>query len=262
MKNAMLITSRLCRAFCVFVLVFLGSQISANELKINIVLEGAGAKAENGMQISVHYEGRLRDGTVFDGSKPLGAPFSFVLGVGQVIKGWDRGILGMKEGEKRVLTIPPELGYGARGAGSAIPPNATLVFDVEMIKMTWPLTLQQASNQDVQKSLQNGAVLIDIRRPDEWQKTGVIDGAALITAFTKSGELHPKFQQKFMLLIIDSDTSIMLYCRTGNRTTNLGNALVKRLGFSNVSHLSAGITGWQKEGPPVISYTPGTEKLT
>ena len=87
MKNAMLITSRLCRAFCVFVLAFLGSQISANELKINIVLEGAGAKAENGMQISVHYEGRLRDGTVFDGSKPLGAPFSFVLGVGQVIKG-------------------------------------------------------------------------------------------------------------------------------------------------------------------------------
>lgn len=136
MKNAMLITSRLCRAFCVFVLAFLGSQISANELKINIVLEGAGAKAENGMQISVHYEGRLRDGTVFDGSKPRGAPFSFVLGVGQVIKGWDSGILGMKEGEKRVLTIPPELGYGARGAGSAIPPNATLVFDVEMIKMT------------------------------------------------------------------------------------------------------------------------------
>ena len=258
----MLITSRLCRAFCFFVLAFLGSQISANELKINIVLEGAGAKAENGMQISVHYEGRLRDGTVFDGSKPLGAPFSFVLGVGQVIKGWDRGILGMKEGEKRVLTIPPELGYGARGAGSAIPPNATLVFDVEMIKMTWPPTLQQASNQDVQKSLQNGAVLIDIRRPDEWQKTGVIDGAALITAFTKSGELHPKFQQKFMSFITDSDTPIMLYCRTGNRTTNLGNALVKRLGFSNVSHLSAGITGWQKEGLPVISYTPGTEKLT
>ena len=256
MKNAMLITSRLCRAFCVFVLVFLGSQISANELKINIVLEGAGAKAENGMQISVHYEGRLRDGTVFDGSKPLGAPFSFVLGVGQVIKGWDRGILGMKEGEKRVLTIPPELGYGAHGAGSEIPPNATLVFDVEMIKMTWPPTLQQASNQDVQRSLQNSAVIIDIRRPEESQKTGVIGGAALITAFTKSGELHPKFQQKFMSFITDSDTPIMLYCRTGNRTTNLGNALVKRFGFSNVSHLSAGITGWQKEGLPVISYMP------
>ena len=136
MKNAMLITSRLCRAFCFFVLAFLGSQISANELKINIVLEGAGAKAENGMQDSVHYEGRLRDGIVFYGSKPRGAPFSFVLGVGQVIKGWDSGILGMQEGEKRVLTIPPELGYGLRGAGSEIPPNATLVFDVEMIKMT------------------------------------------------------------------------------------------------------------------------------
>ena len=256
MKNAMLITSRLCRAFCVFVLVFLGSQISANELKINIVLKGAGAKAENGMQDSVHYEGRLRDGIVFYGSKPRGAPFSFILGAGQVIKGWDSGILGMQEGEKRVLTIPPELGYGLRGAGSEIPPNATLVFDVEMIKMTWPPTLQQASNQNLQKSLQNGAVLIDIRRPEEWQKTGVIDGAALITAFTKSGQLHPEFQQKFMSLITDHDTPIMLYCRTGNRTTNLANALVKQLGFLNVSHLSAGITGWQKEDLPVKSYTP------
>ena len=76
MRNAMLITSRLCRAFCVFVLAFLGSQISANELKINIVLEGAGAKAENGMQISVHYEGRLRDGTVFDGSNHVAHPLA------------------------------------------------------------------------------------------------------------------------------------------------------------------------------------------
>ena len=145
--------------------------MSANELKIDIVLEGAGAKADNGMQISVHYEGRLSDGAVFDGSKTRGAPFSFILGAGQVIKGWDSGILGMQEGEKRVLTIPPELGYGLRGAGSEIPPNATLVFDVEMIKMTWPPTLQHASNQNLQKSLQNDAVLVDIRRPKEWQKT-------------------------------------------------------------------------------------------
>jgi rhodanese-related sulfurtransferase len=76
----------------------------------------------------------------------------------------------------------------------------------------------------------------------------------LITAFTKSGQLHPEFQQKFMSVITDRDTPIMLYCRTGNRTTDLGKALVDQLGFANVSHLSKGITGWQKAQKPVQSY--------
>jgi rhodanese-related sulfurtransferase len=256
MKNISLFNAHLNRIFCIFIFALTTSQISASELKIDILKVGAGTQAENGMQISVHYEGRLSDGTVFDSSKPRGAPFSFVLGAGKVIKGWDTGILGMRPGEKRVLTIPPELGYGARGAGSAIPPNATLIFNVEMLEMTWPTKLQAASNQDLKKSLQSGAVLIDIRRPEEWQETGIIGGAELVTAFTKSGKLHPEFQQKFMSLITDRDAPIMLYCRTGNRTTNLGNALVQQLGFSNVSHLSAGITGWQKDNLPVALYKP------
>jgi FKBP-type peptidyl-prolyl cis-trans isomerase len=93
---------------------------------------GEGAEAKAGQRISVHYTGTLTDGTKFDSSKDRGQPFTFKLGVGQVIKGWDEGFNGMKVGGVRTLTIPASMGYGARSAGS-IPPNSTLVFEVELL---------------------------------------------------------------------------------------------------------------------------------
>ncbi len=102
-------------------------------LEYTEVEAGTGAKAEVGKTVSVHYEGKLLDGTVFDSSYKRGTPIDFKLGVGQVIKGWDEGIALMKVGGKAQLNIPPELGYGARGAGGAIPPNATLIFYVELV---------------------------------------------------------------------------------------------------------------------------------
>ena len=106
---------------------------SDSGLEYTDTVAGTGASPQKGKQVSVHYTGRLTDGRKFDSSVDRGQPFKFIIGVGQVIKGWDEGVLSMKVGGKRTLTIPANLGYGARGAGSAIPPNATLVFDVELL---------------------------------------------------------------------------------------------------------------------------------
>ena len=102
-------------------------------LQIEEITEGTGAEAKSGQNVKVHYTGWLTDGKKFDSSKDRGQPFGFKLGGGQVIRGWDEGVEGMKVGGVRKLTIPPELGYGARGAGGVIPPGATLVFEVELL---------------------------------------------------------------------------------------------------------------------------------
>jgi peptidylprolyl isomerase len=105
------------------------SGLKVLDLKVGEGRTAAGATAV------VHYTGWLLDGTKFDSSRDRGKPFSFAVGRGQVIRGWDEGVAGMKVGGKRKLLIPPSLGYGARGAGAVIPPNATLVFEVELLEV-------------------------------------------------------------------------------------------------------------------------------
>ena len=104
-------------------------------MQIDTLKEGNGNTAKSGDKVSVHYVGTLTDGKKFDSSRDRGKGFSFTLGEGRVIKGWEIGVAGMKIGEKRKLTIPPDLAYGARGFPPVIPPNSTLVFEVELLEV-------------------------------------------------------------------------------------------------------------------------------
>jgi len=102
-------------------------------LKVDDVKVGTGAEATAGKSVTVHYVGTLTDGSKFDSSRDRNQGFTFRLGAGQVIQGWDKGVAGMKVGGVRKLTIPPDMGYGTRGFGSVIPPNSTLIFEVELL---------------------------------------------------------------------------------------------------------------------------------
>ena len=129
-------------------------QITASGLRIIDLEEGTGAEATAGQTVVVHYRGTLEDGTQFDASYDRGTPFSFPLGRGRVIKGWDEGVQGMKVGGKRKLVIPPDLGYGSRGAGYVIPPGATLIFEVELVAVEGIKSVSsRAMNDDLSSGL-------------------------------------------------------------------------------------------------------------
>ncbi|MGJ4747054.1 FKBP-type peptidyl-prolyl cis-trans isomerase [Leptospira sp. SA-E8] len=130
LKRIYILTAILISAF----VLSLGLSAQSNGLVIKDIKKGTGKEAFNGSNVTVHYTGWLTNGKKFDSSKDRGTPFRFDLGAGQVIRGWDKGVQGMKEGGVRKLTIPPELGYGSSGAGT-IPPNSTLIFEVELIKV-------------------------------------------------------------------------------------------------------------------------------
>lgn len=113
----------------------MGNVFDINGVKVEVISEGSGNEVKPGDTVSIHYTGFLTDGTKFDSSVDRNMPFETKIGVGQVIKGWDMGVVGMKKGEKRKLTIPSDFAYGPYGAGDVIPPNADLIFEVELLEI-------------------------------------------------------------------------------------------------------------------------------
>ncbi|MBF0470360.1 MAG: FKBP-type peptidyl-prolyl cis-trans isomerase [Gammaproteobacteria bacterium] len=235
--------------FLLPVLFLSSSALQAASLQITDRVEGDGAAAVAHSKVEVHYTGWLTDGKKFDSSHDRNKPFSFTVGMGQVIRGWDEGVLGMKVGGKRELVIPPEMGYGSRGAGGVIPANATLRFEIELLGVT-PPPFSSINNQQLEEKLRSGVKIIDIRRPDEWQKTGVVAGSIRLTAFDGRGQFVRSFLGDLEKKV-GKDEPFIVICRTGNRTAVLANALSTQFGYSGVINVEKGITDWMKTGHPV-----------
>ena len=213
------------------------------------LVEGQGAQAVLHSTVKVHYTGWLMDGTKFDSSLDRGEPFEFQIGAGQVIRGWDMGVDGMRVGGKRELVIPPELGYGARGAGGVIPANATLRFEIELLAVDGP-AYTNIGNGELQARLKDGIKLIDIRRADEWQETGVVAGSIKATAFDGQGRFQKAFLDELSRQV-KPDEEFAIICRTCNRTAALANWLSTKGGYSRVMNVEQGITDWIGAGLPV-----------
>ena len=220
------------------------------KLEVKIVSKGTGSEAIKHSQVTVHYTGWLENGEKFDSSIDRGKPFIFVIGSREVISGWDLGVNGMKVGEKRILTIPPELAYGKSGAGNTIPPNATLKFEISLLDVR-PPPYKNIGNSQLQYLTKKGVKLFDIRRQDEWKTTGVIDKSIKLTAFNKNGALMPSFFKK-LVNKVDRNEEMILICRTGNRTSIIANYLSRNMGYSKVYNVKNGIKMWIDDKLPVL----------
>ena len=228
-----------------FIIIFISQTVMADGLQINNIIEGQGAEIINHSKIQVHYTGKLQDGTKFDSSYDRGQPFSFQIGLREVIEGWEIGLMGMKVGGKRTLIIPPKLAYGERGAGDLIPPNATLTFDVEIIDVKDP-GYGFINAEEIQDLQEDGYKFIDIRTKKERDNTGIIPGSLEITAFDIYGNFVPEFMKTFRDLI-DLDDNTVFISNEGKVASMLANGFVEQLKATNMYALKGGIQQLIKE---------------
>ncbi len=223
----------------IFILIFISKITLSADLEIKNNVEGYGVEILNHSKIKVHYIGTLEDGTKFDSSYDRGEPFTFQIGLRQVIEGWEKGIIGMKVGGKRTLIIPPELGYGERGAGELIPPNSTLFFDIEIIDAQ-PPAYNIITTNEIQNLLNNNYKFIDIRTKTERDFTGIIPGSLEITAFDIYGKFVPEFMKTFQDLV-DLNDNIVFISNEGEIAAILANGFAEQLGAKNMNALKGGI---------------------
>jgi len=220
-------------------------------IQVKVIKLGVGAEAVTNSRVTVHYTGWLKkSGKKFDSSVDRGKPFSFTLGAQEVIKGWDLGFAGMRVGGKRILIIPPHLGYGSRGVGQTIPPKATLKFEVVLLAVEAP-KYSNINNIELKLLLDRGVKIIDIRRQEEWNATGIIKGSQKATAFNENGDFNTTFVP-IMMAVTSPEEEVILICRSGNRTVAIAKFLTKQRGFKKVYNVTNGISKWIKDGFPVV----------
>tara|TARA_B100001964_G_C14140125_1_gene557026 strand:+ start:311 stop:1048 length:738 start_codon:yes stop_codon:yes gene_type:complete len=236
-----------------FILIFFPIFLNAAEIEILSDIPGTGPTIVNHSKISVHYRGTLDDGTEFDSSFKRNQPFVFQIGNRQVIAGWEIGLMGMKVGGKRMIKIPPELAYGKNGAGKSIPPNATLIFDVEIIAIQ-PPGYKIISIDEFISMQKKDLIIIDIRTQEEWKKTGIIKGSKKINAFDQKGNLNPGFINSFKLLTKKNNlnSKVVFISSRGDISSILANGFVEKLGYKKMYSLKGGIKEWIALGNPLL----------
>ena len=236
-----------------FILIFFPIFLNAAEIEILSDIPGTGPTIVNHSKISVHYRGTLDDGTEFDSSFKRNQPFVFQIGIRQVIAGWEIGLMGMKVGGKRKIKIPPELAYGNNGAGDSIPPNATLIFDVEIIAIQ-PPGYKIISIDEFISMPKKDLIIIDIRTQEEWNKTGIIKGSKKINAFDQKGNLNPGFINSFKLLTKKNllNSKVVFISSSGDISSILANGFVEKLGYKKMYSLKGGINEWITFGNPLL----------
>ncbi|MDC0343025.1 FKBP-type peptidyl-prolyl cis-trans isomerase [Alphaproteobacteria bacterium] len=228
-----------------FIIMCFTQSVMADGVQIYNNIDGEGTEIVKHSKIQVHYTGKLQDGTKFDSSFDRGEPFSFQIGLRQVIEGWEIGLMGMKVGGKRTLIIPSELAYGERGAGDLIPPNATLTFDVEIVAVQKPgYGLVKAA--EIKSLQENGYKFIDIRTKKERDHTGIIPGSLEITAFDIYGNFVPEFMKTFRDLVELDDNTVFI-SNEGEIASILANGFVEQLKATNMYALEGGIQKLIKE---------------
>ena len=219
--------------------------VIADGVQINNNIEGDGIEIVKHSKIQVHYTGKLQDGTKFDSSFDRGEPFSFQIGLRQVIEGWESGLMGMRVGGKRTLIIPSELAYGERGAGDLIPPNATLTFDIEIVAVQDP-GYGFVKATEIRALQEEGYKFIDIRTEKERDHTGVVPGSLEITAFDIYGNFVPEFMKTFRDLVKLDDNTVFI-SNEGEIASILANGFVEQLKATNMYALEGGIQQLIKE---------------
>ena len=260
-RNYLLYTNKTLLFFLVLFVFSCTSKIkNSNNLSENESIEilsevhGLGDKIKNHYKISVHYVGTLEDGTEFDNSYKRNQPFKFQIGTRVVIPGWEIALMGMKVGGKKKFIVPSSLAYGYSGVGDLIPPNSSLIFDVEIINIKPPGYIEINSEQllSLQKEklfllMEKKLILIDIRTEKEWNLTGVIEGSYKISAFDSKGNLNPNFLKMYKKNVKENDHVIFISDK-GEVSSILANGFIENLGMKNIYSLKGGIQEWITKG--------------
>ena len=233
------------KIFYSIILIIFSYDVLSKEITILNDISGRGFEIINHTKVKVHYIGKLVNGKEFDNSYKRGEPITFQIGTRQVIQGWEIGLIGMKIGGKRTILIPPELAYGSRGAGEIIPPNATLIFDIEIVDAI-PPKYKIIDSKQMLLAITGNFIIIDIRTEKEKNDTGTIPGSINLIAFDKFGNFNPSFLDDYNNKVKDTD-KVIFVSEKGEISSILENGFVENLGKKNIYSLDGGIQSLIKD---------------